>query len=311
MEKAIGFNCLHYDQPPNEGALEYHYLRNKTFIDETCTDGVRAELMFPSCWNGKDLDSDNHTTHVAYPYEVKYGDCPPGFPVRLPVLFYETIYQTNLFNGSAGEFVLSNGDPTGFGYHGDFIAAWDNGLLQEAIDSTVCTSINSSGLQEDCPVFELQDSYAATECKMEIPEAIQNEPINFVPELPGKIAIQSGPEPATMPGASPSSVTHPPFANSTASALAPYTSPGSTLPCASVKSNISTEVTKSSTVPFVTTTTYMSGTVKVVKVIIEEIATQIEALVATPTVPVELHSAGGHHKRHGHIRGHGEGRVRL
>ena len=71
------------------------------------------ELMFPSCWNGKDLDSPDHKSHMAYPNLVMSGDCPSGFETRTPSLFYETIWNTYAYNGVEGEFVLSNGDPTG------------------------------------------------------------------------------------------------------------------------------------------------------------------------------------------------------
>jgi len=69
--------------------------------------------MFPSCWNGKDLDSADHKSHMAYPNLVMSGDCPSGFETRTPSLFYETIWNTYAYNGVEGEFVLSNGDPTG------------------------------------------------------------------------------------------------------------------------------------------------------------------------------------------------------
>lgn len=27
---------------------------------------MRAETYFPACWNGKDLDSDDHKSHVSF-----------------------------------------------------------------------------------------------------------------------------------------------------------------------------------------------------------------------------------------------------
>lgn len=305
MEKALGFNCLHYDQPPNEGALEFHYLRNETFLDSTCTDGIRAELMFPSCWNGIDLDSDNHTTHVAYPSEVKYGECPDGYPVRLPVLFYETIYQTPFFNNTEGQFVFSNGDPTGFGYHGDFICGWDEGVLQQAIDSSVCTGLNSSGLQEDCPIFMLQNEGNATSCKLDMPEAIQDEAVNFIQQLPGNVPIQAGPESATFPGATPStqqpSVATP---SSTIMPLPPTTTPGPSALTSPMSPDVLTPATTMPPDALTTlTTTYMSGGTEVDMVLVEEIV--------TVTVSGGLEPTGDHRKRHMHHHGHRARQVLL
>jgi len=111
-QRALGFNCLSYGKKP-EGALYRHYMPEKSYLDENCADGVRIELMFPSCWDGKNVDAHNHKNHVAYPDLVMNGGCPAGFDVKLPGLFYETIWATNLFRGVPGEFVLSNGDPDG------------------------------------------------------------------------------------------------------------------------------------------------------------------------------------------------------
>jgi hypothetical protein len=111
-QKAIGMNCMNYDRAP-EGSRYRHFLPTKDYMDGNCANGIRAEIMFPSCWNGKDVSSDDHRSHVAYPNLVDGGNCPEGFETRLPTLFYETIWNTNAFNGKAGQFVWSNGDPTG------------------------------------------------------------------------------------------------------------------------------------------------------------------------------------------------------
>lgn len=62
-QMALGFNCLNYAQAP-EAFLGRHEMPNKTFMDQQCTDGIRFELVFPSCWNGKDLDVPGHSSHM-------------------------------------------------------------------------------------------------------------------------------------------------------------------------------------------------------------------------------------------------------
>jgi hypothetical protein len=113
QQRALGFNCLNYGRGQNEDTLFRHVLPEKGFMDANCADGVRFELMFPSCWNGRDLDSATHTEHVAYPKLVMNNACPPGFPVQLPALLFETIWATNAFRGRNGRFVIANGDTTG------------------------------------------------------------------------------------------------------------------------------------------------------------------------------------------------------
>ncbi|KAI0459952.1 hypothetical protein F5B21DRAFT_203547 [Xylaria acuta] len=200
-QRAIGFNCLNYQQAP-EASLFRHYLPNKTFTDANCPDGLRLELMFPSCWNGEP-DSEDHKSHVAYPDLVGNGNCPDTHTQRLVTLFFETIWDTNAaqFQGKSGSFVMSNGDRTGFGYHGDFMAGWDQSFLQEAIDT--CT--NDSGELSDCGLFTsngpLLSEDEQRDCKFKTPLllAAENAAAKIMTELPGGVQIQDGPESATPP----------------------------------------------------------------------------------------------------------------
>lgn len=111
-QRALGFNCLNYDRLP-EGTLDRHIMPEKSFLDANCANGLRIELMFPSCWNGKDVTTENHKDHMAFPDLVMTGNCPKDFPVRVPSLLYETIWDTHAFAGRDGRFVMANGDATG------------------------------------------------------------------------------------------------------------------------------------------------------------------------------------------------------
>ncbi|PLB51955.1 hypothetical protein P170DRAFT_422884 [Aspergillus steynii IBT 23096] len=188
-QKALGFNCLNYNKDA-EPSLGRHYLPDKSYLDEHCTDGVRFEIMFPSCWNGKDSDSDDHQSHVAYPSLVMDGTCPEGYETRVISLFYETIWNTYAFKDKQGKFVLANGDPTGFGYHADFIHGWDSGILEQAVKR--CT--NPSGQITDCDVFDIQSESDQQKCKFEVPDVLKDEDVyEYKGSLPDGLAVQYGP----------------------------------------------------------------------------------------------------------------------
>ncbi|KAI0914224.1 hypothetical protein F4823DRAFT_395083 [Ustulina deusta] len=200
-QRAIGFNCMNYYVPP-EPSLYRHYMPNKTWTDANCPDGLRLEVMFPSCWNGE-VDSDDHKSHVAYPDLVGNGNCPDTHTQRLVTLFFETIWNTNAtqFQGKSGSFVMANGDRTGFGYHGDFMTGWDPAFLQEAIDT--CTNV--SGALFDCGLFTSNGPLLSEEeqgqCKFQTPLILtaENAVATAMTELPGGVQIQDGPESATPP----------------------------------------------------------------------------------------------------------------
>ena len=85
----------------------------------------------------------------------------------------------------------------GYGYHGDFIEAWEEGVLQNAIDT--CTSL--SGDQKACSIFNFPEGTA--ECTLEnpLPEPIAGENVKGpMKGLPNGLPIQTGPEMATKQG---------------------------------------------------------------------------------------------------------------
>jgi hypothetical protein len=112
MEKSIGYNCLNYQKVPAEPSLYRHSLPEKGFVD-SCVNGLRLEIAFPSCSNGQNFNPNDPMAHVAYSSLVLDGTCPEDFPIRFPTIFLEVIMATQEFIGKNGQFMLSNGDTTG------------------------------------------------------------------------------------------------------------------------------------------------------------------------------------------------------
>ena len=86
------------------------------------------------------------------PDRIDDGRCPSTHPHHLISTFYEVWFSVKPFNtlNDGGRFVLSNGDPTGYGLHGDFMNGWDRSVLSRAV--VTCTA--DSGVIEDCRVPE-------------------------------------------------------------------------------------------------------------------------------------------------------------
>jgi hypothetical protein len=62
---------------------------------------------------------------MAFPDGMDHGACPASHPHRLITIFYEIIWNTpdfaDMWYGNEQPFVLAQGDPTGLGFHGDFL----------------------------------------------------------------------------------------------------------------------------------------------------------------------------------------------
>ncbi|WP_218133601.1 DUF1996 domain-containing protein [Lentzea fradiae] len=93
-----------------------HVEPSKDFVN--CPEGSMLEsyLDFPQCWNGKDLDSADHKSHMAYPVA---NECPSTHPVPVPKLRQVLRYPVT---GDPARIKLASGP--GFTMHGDFFNAW-------------------------------------------------------------------------------------------------------------------------------------------------------------------------------------------
>ncbi|KAI0628684.1 WSC-domain-containing protein [Trametes polyzona] len=180
-DQAVSYVCLDYSGAHNN---DPDWAERPNFFDHNCPNGMRAQVFFPSCWDGKNLDSPDHKSHMAYPVQAyNSGDCPDSHPVHLVSLFYEMLVSVDQFDyHGPGTWVLANGGTTGYGHHGDFQNGWDIDLLQEAIDT--CTAANGNVM--DCPPLKaVFDQDAADACVLEtsiVDEDIGlNGPISALP----------------------------------------------------------------------------------------------------------------------------------
>ena len=182
----ISFVCLP-DGPP---LPQYPYMFNTT-----CANGMRAQIVFQSCWNGQDLYLVDNS-HVAYLSGLDNGICPPTHPVQIPTLFIETNYAVAQVPDQApgGRFVFSQGDPTGYGFHADFQNGWEEDVIAAATRD--CLVPDNFGQISYCPaLYASQTNGYPYNCPEQPPEI--NEPVHgLIDKLPGCITITDGPDEA-------------------------------------------------------------------------------------------------------------------
>jgi hypothetical protein len=92
----------------------------------TCaTPSLRLVVNFPNCWNGSQLDSADHKSHLAYSTD---GVCPSTHPVEVPALTLQVYYGVA---GGANAELASGGDFSG---HADFMNAWNQPTLERLVE---------------------------------------------------------------------------------------------------------------------------------------------------------------------------------
>ncbi|KAL8806539.1 MAG: hypothetical protein Q9182_001322 [Xanthomendoza sp. 2 TL-2023] len=203
----------------------------------SCPYGLAVAMRFPSCWNGQDFNIDQPLAHMSYPTNRNgLAGCPePYNKARFAEIFVEYWLDVSQFNGQYGAdespFVLSNGDPTGYGFHMDFLNGWQEGVLAKAMKG--CNPGNTGEPLDTPQCFgagSIQNGRAKDACRKQssiIEEVGLKGPLD---KLPGCNPIQAGPGLAVKPAdcaggilAGPSSVSGP---SSTTASSNPATTAG-------------------------------------------------------------------------------------
>ncbi|MCJ1301860.1 hypothetical protein MMC08_004661 [Hypocenomyce scalaris] len=161
----------------------------------SCSDGLAAAMRFPSCWDGQAFNPANASAHMAFPTNADglAGCVAPYNVARFPEIFIEYWFTIDTFNGlysaSDNPWVLSQGDPTGYGFHMDFVSknpppippsqlvsrihkthqlitpsppqinGWETGILKQAMATCNCGNTCTNSLTAPS-----ENTLAATTC---------------------------------------------------------------------------------------------------------------------------------------------------
>jgi hypothetical protein len=107
-----------------------------------CAVGHRVilEVYFPSCWDGVNLDSADHKSHMAYPT----SSCPATHPNVLPIISFNVFWTVQAGDDTTKWRLASDNydwaSPGGYSAHGDWWNGWDQAFLQQIV--TECVQAN-------------------------------------------------------------------------------------------------------------------------------------------------------------------------
>ncbi|KAF9442275.1 hypothetical protein P691DRAFT_739102 [Macrolepiota fuliginosa MF-IS2] len=186
-QQAITFLCLDFQGTST---------RHSELPEKRCPSGIRSQINFPSCWDGKNTDSFDHQSHVSFlSTGPDSGTCNnTNYPITIPRIFLEVYWYSQGFDEFRPlaarpdqPFVFSNGDPTGYGFHADFFNGWDEGILQRALSECNCNQFGDPACCVQKGIFNMD-----TTTKCFITNTFMENTTGTLPDLPGANPVQSG-----------------------------------------------------------------------------------------------------------------------
>ncbi|MFT5195118.1 MAG: hypothetical protein ACI9EW_002248 [Cellvibrionaceae bacterium] len=150
-----------------------------TIPECSAPDRVRMDIFFPSCWNGTDLDSDDHKSHMAYPVKDSTGKtvCPDSHPVAvvrptyhyafgvLPEVYDPIELSSKGWRLASDNYEITEQDQGGLSLHADWFNGWHPAVMEAILETCIKD-------RYDCHNGNLVDGWRLSEAK----EGTQDEP---------------------------------------------------------------------------------------------------------------------------------------
>lgn len=108
-----------------------------TIPDCDSNESVTAIINFPQCWDGQNLDSEDHRSHMAYPGG---GQCPESHPVAIPAIMQMWIFPiegADTSNWRLASDMYPADQPGGASLHADFVNGWDADIMDRWVDACI------------------------------------------------------------------------------------------------------------------------------------------------------------------------------
>jgi hypothetical protein len=119
----------------------------KQITPPNCPSGsfLEPSVVFPNCWDGVNLDSADHKSHMAYGLFKAPWSCPVGYPVRIPRL---TVAYKFALNATLDKTVtLASGSPLTL--HADYMDAWNPSIMAGLVANCINISVHCGIIADD------------------------------------------------------------------------------------------------------------------------------------------------------------------
>ena len=97
---------------------------------------VTMHVTFPNCWDGRNLDSPDHKSHMSYAVGPGGGVCPASHPVAIPNIQFNIHWAVRAGDDTRSWRLSSDnyqGGPGGYSLHGDWWDGWDTPTMETQV----------------------------------------------------------------------------------------------------------------------------------------------------------------------------------
>lgn len=109
-------------------------------------DLLEFRVVFPQCWDGVNLTSEDHRSHMSYPILAEApntgtGRCPDSHPVAIPEISYKFAFEVTQSTGTSDTWYLSSkmnsSHPNGSSLHADWMNGWDPDIMDLIVKNCI------------------------------------------------------------------------------------------------------------------------------------------------------------------------------
>ena len=112
-----------------------------------CAQGntINSDVEFKQCWDGKNLDSPDHQSHMA---DIAPGAvCPASHPVVIPHISLQIGYKVTDASGTqnwrlSSDNYAKSGYNAGYSSHADFVNGWDETFMAGIIKNCIAAGMD-------------------------------------------------------------------------------------------------------------------------------------------------------------------------
>jgi hypothetical protein len=127
------------------------YIGNVAALPTQCSasEDMSVTINFPQCWDGRNLDSPDHKSHMAFTSSNNNRGCPASHPVALPAISinarFDVTPSSDLRKWRLSSDMYGTDRPAGLSLHGDWMNGWDQGIFERLVRNCLNRNVDCHG----------------------------------------------------------------------------------------------------------------------------------------------------------------------